>query len=121
MPASLYVHIPFCVKRCIYCDFVSGIYDPEKADNYIEALKKEIGNIPCNTQLSTLFIGGGTPTVLSTALLSDLINNIFTHFDFTENYEATIEANPGTVDAEKLNALRSCGNEQDQYRHSIFP
>jgi oxygen-independent coproporphyrinogen-3 oxidase len=88
---------------------VSGIYDPEKADNYIEALKKEIGNIPCNTQLSTFFIGGGTPTVLSAALLSDLINNIFTHFDFTENYEATIEANPGTIDAEKLNALRSAG------------
>jgi oxygen-independent coproporphyrinogen-3 oxidase len=109
MPDSLYVHIPFCLKRCIYCDFVSGIYDPGKAADYIEALRKEIACIPANTQFSTLYIGGGTPTVLSAALLSELINFIFTNFDFTENYEATIEANPGTVDTGKLQTLRSAG------------
>jgi oxygen-independent coproporphyrinogen-3 oxidase len=109
MPVSLYVHIPFCLKRCIYCDFISGIYDPEKAKVYVEALKKEIFNIAGNTQISTIYIGGGTPTVLSAALLSDLINNIFTHFNFIENYEATIEANPGTIDAKKLHALHSAG------------
>ncbi len=109
MSISLYIHIPFCLKRCIYCDFVSGIYDPEKASAYINALKKEIGNISKNVPLSTLFIGGGTPTALPTNLLSDLLNHIFDHFDFDESYEATIEANPGTLDKEKLNVLLSSG------------
>ena len=109
MPDSLYVHIPFCIKRCIYCDFVSGVYDAGKAADYIEALRREIAGIPADTLFSTLYIGGGTPTVLSTALLSELINKIFTNFDFTENYEATIEANPGTVDMDKLKTLRSSG------------
>ncbi|MBI5058074.1 MAG: radical SAM family heme chaperone HemW [Nitrospirae bacterium] len=106
---SLYVHIPFCLKKCIYCDFVSGIYDPRKADAYIDALNKEIHNIPEKTHLSTLFIGGGTPTTLSKNTLTKLIRHIFSHCSFTENYEATIEANPGTVDKEKLQAIRSAG------------
>ena len=109
MALSLYVHIPFCIKRCIYCDFVSGIYDPEKAFAYIEALKKEILEIPNGTPLATLYIGGGTPTALSVDTLSDLINCISGHFDFIENHEATIEANPGTLDKEKLQAIRSAG------------
>ncbi|MBI4838353.1 MAG: radical SAM family heme chaperone HemW [Nitrospirae bacterium] len=128
---SLYVHIPFCLKKCIYCDFVSGIYNPAKADAYIEALKKEIQNIsdaiyPSSVHLpgtSTLYIGGGTPTALSTECLTDLITNIFAHFNFKsphppfnkggqergKNYEATIEANPGTVDRTKLSAILSSG------------
>ena len=77
---SLYVHIPFCLRRCIYCDFVSGIYDPLKEAAYITALKKEILNIPDNISLKTLYIGGGTPTALSADTLSDLINHIFKHF-----------------------------------------
>ncbi len=109
MTTSLYVHIPFCLKRCIYCDFVSGIYDPEKSIAYIKALKKEISNLPVKTPLSTLYIGGGTPTALSADLLADLIDLIFDRFRFTEDYEATIEANPGTLDREKLQSLRSSG------------
>ncbi len=109
MLISLYIHIPFCLKRCIYCDFVSGLYNPARADVYIDALKKEISNIPNDKPLSTLFIGGGTPTALSTDVLSTLLNHIFIHFSFTENYEATIEANPGTVDKDKLKAIRSTG------------
>ena len=83
MPPSLYVHVPFCLKRCIYCDFVSGIYGPDKADAYVEALKKEISGIPAGTQFSTLYIGGGTPTVLSADLLSGLIDHIFKHLNFS--------------------------------------
>jgi oxygen-independent coproporphyrinogen-3 oxidase len=125
MPLSLYVHIPFCLKRCIYCDFVSGIYNPEKEDAYIKALKKEIlnisyGNYPFPIPLpqgegvrgrvfSSLYIGGGTPTVLSADALADLITYIFKRFKFAEDCEATIEANPGTVDKEKLQAIRSSG------------
>ena len=109
MPTSLYVHIPFCLKRCIYCDFVSGIYDPEKSDEYISALKKELLTIPSGTSFSTLFIGGGTPTALSADALRDLISRIFKHLSFAYNYEATIEANPGTLDKEKLTAIRKAG------------
>jgi oxygen-independent coproporphyrinogen-3 oxidase len=109
MSLSLYVHIPFCVKRCIYCDFVSGIYDPEKADAYVTALKKEIESIHDERPLSTLYIGGGTPTVLGADSLSDLISCIFGHFNFTEDHEATIEANPGTLDIDKLQTIHSAG------------
>ncbi len=109
MSLSLYVHIPFCLKRCVYCDFVSGIYDPQKESAYIKALKKEILNIPDKIPFSTLYIGGGTPTALSTHTLSDLIRYIFKRFHFTEDYEATIEANPGTLDKEKLQTISASG------------
>ncbi|MBL7032418.1 MAG: radical SAM protein, partial [Nitrospira sp.] len=91
MPISLYVHIPFCIKRCIYCDFVSGPYTPEKAAAYLAVLKKEISSIPVDRPLSTLYIGGGTPTVLTADQLSDLMSLIFEHFNFNDDYEATIE------------------------------
>jgi len=109
MSISLYVHIPFCVKRCIYCDFVSGVYTPEKAAIYANALKKEISSIPTDIPLSTLYIGGGTPTVLTADQLSDLTNHIYEHLNFTEGHEATIEANPGTLDREKLMRIHSAG------------
>lgn len=109
MASSLYVHIPFCFKRCLYCDFVSGIYAPEKASTYIKALKKELLNIPGETRLSTLYIGGGTPTSLSTDQLKDLLSYIFGKFDFFNNYEASIEVNPGTLDAEKLRVIHESG------------
>ena len=109
MHQSLYVHIPFCLKRCIYCDFVSGIYDPHKEAVYIEALKKEISDIPQKTSCASLFIGGGTPTALSVGTLTGLIKHIFKHINFMDDYEATIEANPGTIDREKLLTVRSSG------------
>ena len=109
MPESLYVHIPFCLKRCFYCDFVSGIYDPQKEAVYIEALKKEISDIPQKTSFSTLYIGGGTPTSLSAGTLTGLIKHIHKHINFMDDYEATIEANPGTIDKEKLLAARYSG------------
>ena len=83
MSISLYVHIPFCVKRCIYCDFVSNAYTPEKAAIYVEALKKEISTLPTDRPLSTLYIGGGTPTILTADQLSGLIRHIFSHSDLS--------------------------------------
>jgi oxygen-independent coproporphyrinogen-3 oxidase len=109
MVSSLYIHIPFCVKRCVYCDFVSGVYDPGKSGVYVDALKKEISGIPAGAPLDTIYIGGGTPTALSSDELSDLVNHVFNHFQCADRYEATIEANPGTVDREKLTALRAAG------------
>ena len=109
MSISLYIHIPFCVKRCIYCDFVSGAYTPEKAALYVDALKKEISSIPADRPLSTLYIGGGTPTVLTADQLTDLTGHIFEHFNFIEDHESTIESNPGTLDINRLTKIRSSG------------
>jgi oxygen-independent coproporphyrinogen-3 oxidase len=109
MGGSLYVHIPFCARRCVYCDFVSGIYEPGQAAAYMEALEREITRLPIDGPVSTLYIGGGTPTVLSADLLTGLVNAINTRFGMADDYEATIEANPGTVDKEKLGSLRNAG------------
>ena len=106
---GLYIHIPYFLKRCSYCDFISGIYNPALADSYISALKIEISRLPNKHPISTLFIGGGTPTTLSTDQLHSLLNTVFQHFSFIENYEATIEANPGTLDIKKLTLLRQAG------------
>ncbi len=109
MPRSLYVHIPFCLKRCIYCDFVSGIYSPDIESSYINALKKEIRSIHHEITMNTLYIGGGTPSVLSSEALSDLVIEIFNNFDFSEGCEATIEMNPGTLSREKIQAVQPFG------------
>ncbi len=109
MPTSLYVHIPFCLKRCAYCDFVSSIYNPEKETAYIEALKKEIQSLQISSPLISLYIGGGTPTALSTNSLSNLITHIFQNIPFVQDAEATIEANTGTLDKEKLKVIRQAG------------
>ncbi|MBI4687884.1 MAG: radical SAM family heme chaperone HemW [Nitrospirae bacterium] len=109
MSPSLYVHIPFCLKRCAYCDFVSSIYNPEKETAYIEALKNEIQSLKISSPLISLYIGGGTPTALSTDSLSDLIAHIFKNIQFVKDAEATIEANPGTLDKKKLEIVRHAG------------
>jgi len=109
MALSLYIHIPFCLKRCAYCDFVSGIYDFDRAAAYVEALKKEISRIPADNKFSTLYMGGGTPTALSTPVLEDLFRHIFSRFSFNGGYEATVEANPGTLEKGKLQSIFSAG------------
>ncbi len=88
---------------------MSGIYSLQKETAYIPALKKELLNIPAKTSLTTLFIGGGTPTALSVKSLTDLIAFIFERFHFAKNYEATIEANPGTIDSDQLESIRLSG------------
>jgi oxygen-independent coproporphyrinogen-3 oxidase len=95
---------------------VSGIYSAEKEHLYIGALKKEILNISRKPVLASgsrtftsLYIGGGTPTSISQQGLEDLIGSILRTLPFKQHYEATIEANPGTVEREKLRAIRSCG------------
>ncbi len=114
LPAALYIHIPFCVRKCRYCDFVSYPYNESNARLYITGLRREIelrvgGKLDKRWPLSTVFIGGGTPTCLSTAMLLEIINFIKGHFILSSGVEFTIEANPGTVDADKLSALRRAG------------
>ncbi len=113
---SLYIHVPFCVLKCAYCDFYSlpcgkNGKTTEKAA-YLNAVLRNIENwkkYRKDRKVNTIFIGGGTPTVLDTESLCVLISAIKKAFDISPNAEFTIEANPKTFDKEKLTALRSLG------------
>lgn len=114
MPVSVYIHVPFCLKKCGYCSFISYPYDPAGAGVYIEALLKEMslwreelsGE---EREVSTLYIGGGTPTCLRAGELAAVIEEVSRCFLPLPGWEVTVEANPGTVDAEYLKTLRRAG------------
>lgn len=109
MDIGLYVHIPFCASKCYYCDFLSFPKKEEQAQ-YVAALALEMANVSesldPNTHISTIFIGGGTPTVLPPVLIEQVLEGIVTHFHLTEDCEWTIEANPGTLTEEKINIMK---------------
>lgn len=108
---ELYIHIPFCVKKCDYCDFLSGPADAGRQREYVEALKKEIKN--CKDfvayQVSSVFIGGGTPSILPGEMIGEIMETVREKFELIPNAEISIEANPGTVDRKKLEIYRESG------------
>ena len=111
IPLELYVHIPFCVRKCQYCDFLSGPSDEETKDRYIEALLKEIRTAEHTEdyEIVSVFIGGGTPSALKAEAIASIMRTLQEQFFFCEDAEVTIEANPGTVDLEKLTIYRNVG------------
>ena len=111
IPLELYVHIPFCVRKCQYCDFLSGPSDEETKDRYIEALLKEIraAEHTEDYEIVSVFIGGGTPSALKAQAIASIMSTLQEQFFFCEDAEVTIEANPGTVDLEKLTIYRNVG------------
>ena len=111
IPLELYVHIPFCVRKCQYCDFLSGPSDEETKDRYIEALLKEIraAEHTEDYEIVSVFIGGGTPSALKAEAIASIMRTLQEQFFFCEDTEVTIEANPGTVDLEKLTIYRNVG------------
>ena len=111
IPLELYVHIPFCVRKCQYCDFLSGPSDEETKDRYIEALLKEIraAEHTEDYEIVSVFIGGGTPSALKAEAIASIMRTLQEQFFFCEDAEVTIEANPGTVDLEKLTIFRNVG------------
>jgi len=110
MVAGLYVHIPFCLKKCCYCDFVSYPYDEEKARAYCAALVREIGLYGAERlEVASVFFGGGTPTCLPARNLAAVMEEINRFFNLSREIEVTVEANPGTVDPAGLRALRAAG------------
>lgn len=109
---GLYVHIPFCVRRCTYCDFntYAGLTYLQPA--YITALKQELClRAPAlgDVRATTLYIGGGTPSLLPPSAIVELLAAARHHFRLTDDAEITMEANPGTVDADALCTLREAG------------
>ncbi|MDP8314500.1 MAG: radical SAM family heme chaperone HemW [Candidatus Celaenobacter antarcticus] len=95
---SLYIHIPFCTRKCNYCNFYSITYDAKLAENYIRSLTKEISQYKNkNYALTSIYIGGGTPSLLSFPLLFSLFSGINDTFSISPNIEVTIEANPASI------------------------
>ena len=109
---ELYLHIPFCVKKCAYCDFLSFPSGQEIQRQYakrlmedIDCMGKEYGDIP----VDTIFIGGGTPSVPESRLIVDLMEHVNRAFQISDGAEISMEANPGTVTREKLKEYRRAG------------
>ena len=107
-PAGIYVHIPFCVQKCLYCDFYS-VTDFSILDKFLQSLTHEIALTESSLKFDSLYIGGGTPSVLPAADIGRLIDQIRRHFDLPASAEITIEVNPGTVTPETLAAYRDQG------------
>jgi len=109
--AGLYIHIPFCLKKCGYCDFLSfGGCSEAQHTQYVKALISEIGwYAGRNISLDTVFIGGGTPSLLHENHITDIMKAASAAFCITEDAEITIEANPKTLNKDKLKAYRRAG------------
>jgi oxygen-independent coproporphyrinogen-3 oxidase len=107
---SLYLHIPFCQKRCSYCDFTTYAGQEERIPAYLSALLREItsvgGSAPAKIQAHTLFFGGGTPSLLSVEQYETILKTIEDVYDLQPGLEVTLEANPGTVSRSYLQSLK---------------
>lgn len=111
-PLELYVHIPFCVRKCAYCDFLSAPAAKEEQRAYVESLLAEIqksAGLAESYRVSTVFFGGGTPSILEAEETERILTCLREIFDFSEGAEITIEANPGTVDADRLSRYKRSG------------
>ena len=110
MASSVYIHIPFCATKCYYCAFNTYTFHKEQAKAYLTALRTEMTLYASETQpLQTIFIGGGTPSILSANALTQLFADIQQHFHITQDAEITVECNPGTLDNEKLSVMKDNG------------
>jgi len=110
--SALYIHIPFCDHKCIYCDFYS-IITSDNILSFLQSLKKEIKyyaeNYSSNRIITSIFFGGGTPSLMQPEYLEEIISSIAENFTVSAEAEITMETNPGTVDKEKLRKFRSSG------------
>ena len=109
---SIYIHIPFCVKKCQYCDFLSAPADSRAQEVYLRALKQEIREQAARYreyEVQTVFIGGGTPTAVPCENLCEVLKTVFTCYRVNPHAEISMEANPGTVTKEALLSYRKAG------------
>lgn len=109
MPLGIYVHIPFCRQKCLYCDFNSYAKKERWMDPYCCALKKEIKGFAADQTVDTVYFGGGTPTCIGAERLTELLHTVREHFSLTKQCEITAECNPGTIDFEGLKTLYDAG------------
>lgn len=109
---ELYLHIPFCVRKCNYCDFFSASGTPKEQADYVSAMIQEIQSyqeLSGEYEVQTIFLGGGTPSLLTPEPIEKIFTTIYHIFSVNENAEITMEMNPGTVAIEKLRAMKAAG------------
>lgn len=103
---GVYIHIPFCRRKCIYCDFYSVCFDDKLSNSFVNVLNKNIRNrADKSLKVDTIYFGGGTPTVIKPEDLVSILNTVKNSFDVSLNAEVTVEANPCTVTEESLSKL----------------
>ena len=105
---GIYVHIPFCIKKCNYCSFNSFDNILSLQDEYVKRVIEEIRTYPCE-EVDSVYFGGGTPSLLKTDNLLKIFDVIQNHFNVSASSEITIEVNPKTADKGKFSVLRKCG------------
>ena len=109
---AIYIHIPFCVRKCLYCDFLSAPASDETKEQYVQALCREIREERksyVNYKIETIFLGGGTPSLLSGEQLDRILGTVFDAYQVADDCEISMEVNPGTVTKEKLKAYKRAG------------
>ncbi|SFJ09458.1 radical SAM family heme chaperone HemW [Thermoflavimicrobium dichotomicum] len=123
-PKAVYIHIPFCTNKCHYCDFTAYVVDGQPVEDYLAALEREmeltVAEVPPG-EIETVFIGGGTPTVLNPQQMERLLLSIRTYFPHWSNeWEFTIEANPGTTGEELLEVMQAGGVNRISFGAQTF-
>ena len=109
---EIYIHIPFCVQKCAYCDVLSGPAGKEEQEAYVRALRREISvasKMAEEYEVSTVFLGGGTPSILPPEAVDGILRTVRESFSLSPNAEITMELNPGTDGKEKMEAYRKAG------------
>ncbi len=123
-PKAVYVHIPFCANRCHYCDFTTYVMKGQPVDDYLDALALEMEKKTTRVkpeQISTIYIGGGTPTVLNLSQMKKLLRDLRFYFpDWSGDLEFTAEANPGTTGLELLSVMREGGVNRISFGAQTF-
>src|SRR5690349_18880299 len=112
-PLSLYIHIPWCVQKCPYCDFNShALKDEVPHVEYVQHLLRDLEiDLPLinGREVRTIFIGGGTPSLLSSSAMQMLMDGVRERLTLSPDAEVTMEANPGTVEADRFSAYQRAG------------
>ena len=109
---GIYIHIPFCKRKCYYCDFISFSGKQKLIEQYINSLKEEISNYKINREeylIQTIYFGGGTPSFIDSSYIIEIIDTLKQKFNISKDSEITIEVNPGTVDEQKLQDYYNAG------------
>ena len=122
--AGIYIHIPFCRSRCSYCDFATGAYDGGLAARYVNAVVSEINTFretgASLAEIETIYLGGGTPSLLTPAQAAQLLEAVKNRFSVTRDAEVTMEMNPGTVTSETLCEFRRLGINRASFGAQTF-
>ena len=109
---SIYIHIPFCARKCLYCDFLSFSASAAEIKSYVNLLLREIKEQSVfyrDHRVISVFLGGGTPSILPAEAVGRILETVREYYRMTEGAEITVECNPGTVTAEKFIDYITCG------------